>query len=127
MNKSVRTQESLLVVDDVPEVLDGIEELLLTDGYAVDTARSEDRAVESAQRRPPQIILLNLEGQPEVVIATARRIRDRAKLDAVVPIVLFCADWIAEGEEVHLGNNVYAIQPDNFNGLRDFLARLLKF
>lgn len=117
---------TILVVDDVEEILDGIEILLQADGYSVAATRSEDRAVEWAQRSSPQLILLNLGGTPDEVIATARRIRTRAQLDQGVPIVLFCAEWVAENQEIHLGDHVYAIRPDNFNQLRDFLARLLQ-
>jgi len=65
------------VVDDVEEVLDGVEKLLQADGYSVDTARSEERAVECARCSPPQLILLNLDEAPDQVTATARRIRTR--------------------------------------------------
>lgn len=78
----------LLVVDDVDEVLDGIEKLLRADGYSIHAARSEERAVECALRNPPQLILLNLDAPPDEVIATARRIRNRTQLDTRVPIVL---------------------------------------
>lgn len=120
------TLATILVVDDVEEILDGIEILLRADGYSVAATRSEDRAVEWAQRSSPQLILLNLGGTPDEVIATARRIRTRAQLDHGVPIVLFCAEWVAENQEIYLGDHVYAIRPDNFNQLRDFLARLLQ-
>ena len=126
MNRLSDIRERLLIVDDVPEVLHGIERLLRADGYSIDGAQSEERAVEYALFRPPRLILVNLEGLPNAVMATARRIRNRAKLDAGVPIVLFCAEWMAEGEEVDLGDNVYAIQPDNFDHLRDLLVRLLR-
>lgn len=116
----------ILVVDDVEEVLDGVEKLLQADGYSVDTARSEERAVECARRSPPQLILLNLDETPDQVTATARRIRTWGQLDSCVPVVVFCVEWVAEGTEVHLGDNLHATQPDNFNQLRRFLARLLQ-
>jgi len=126
MSISGSTLATILVVDDVEEILDGIEKLLRADGYSVDATRSEERAVECARRCPPQLILLNLGGPPDEVVVGARRIRTRAQLDHGVPIVLFCIEGVAEGEEIHLGDNVYATHPDNFNQLRDFLARLLR-
>jgi CheY-like chemotaxis protein len=120
------TVATILVVDDVEETLDGIEKLLRADGYAVDATRSEERAIECARRSPPQLILLNLGGAPDEVVAAARRVRTRARLDHRVPTVLFCVESVAERQEIHLGDNVYAIHPDNFNQLRDFLARLLQ-
>jgi hypothetical protein len=43
-----------------------------------------------------------------------------------VPIVGFDFDEIAAGAEVAVGKNVHITHPDNFNQLRDFIARLLR-
>jgi CheY-like chemotaxis protein len=126
MNSSAITAAIILVVDDVKEVRNGIEHLLRSDGYRVDPARSEERAVESAQRQAPQLILVNLAGTSDAVVATARRIRQRAQLDDSVPIVLFCIEEVAEGTQLDLGDNIYLIRPDNFNQPRDFLRDLLQ-
>ena len=53
MSKGAGTPARLLVVDDVEEVLDGIEKLLRADGYSIDAARSEERAVECAHATLP--------------------------------------------------------------------------
>lgn len=115
----------ILVVQDVEETRDGLEKLLQTDGYWVDTARAEDDAVVHAQREPPHLLLVNLGKPPAEVIAVARRIRDRAAVSAEVPVVIFCSEAVGEGEELALGSQVYVIRPDNFNQLRRFLKRLL--
>ena len=115
----------ILVVEDVEETRDGIEKLLETDGYRVDPAREEEDAVARAARKPPDLILVSLGGSVAHVIATARRIRDRAGLSEQVPIVIFCIESVGEGEEVGIGNNVYLTRPDHFNQLRALLHRLL--
>ena len=97
----------ILVVDDVEEVLDALEKLLESDGYSVDAARSEDRAVECAQRNPPDLVLVNLGIPPDEVVATARRLKARARFADDVAVVLFCIESVAEGAEVDLGNGVY--------------------
>jgi hypothetical protein len=43
-----------------------------------------------------------------------------------VPVVVFCIDEIAEGDEVAIGENVHVTRPDNFDQLRSLLARLLQ-
>jgi hypothetical protein len=43
-----------------------------------------------------------------------------------VPIVIFCADGIADGDEVSIGRNVYVTRPDNFNQLRGLIVRLAR-
>jgi hypothetical protein len=42
-----------------------------------------------------------------------------------VPVVVFCIDEIAQGDEVAIGENVHVTRPDNFDQLRSLLARLL--
>ena len=99
--------------------------LLTTDGYAIVTARDEDDAVARARRRRPDLILVSFEGVAVDVILSAARIRQRAGLGNIVPVVIFCVPIIDEGAEVALGNNVYITRPDNFDQLRGFIARLL--
>ena len=115
----------ILVVEDVEETRDGIEKLLTADGYQVNAARSEDDAVDRAEREPPSLILISVAGPPSQVIALAARVRRRAELSDEVPIVIFCVPSIAEGAEVALGENIYITRPDNFDQLRAFLKRLL--
>jgi two-component system, OmpR family, response regulator MprA len=115
----------ILVVEDVHETRDGIEKLLKADGYRVAVARDERDAIESARLRRPDLILVSLAGLPREVIATARRIRERAKVGQQVPVVVFCIEEIDEGDEVAIGQNVHITHPDNFNQLRSLFTRLL--
>lgn len=115
----------VLVVEDIAETRDGIERLLKADGYRVTVARDEQDAIESAQLRRPDLILVSLAGTPREVIATARRIREGAEMGEKVPIVVFCSGEIAEGDEVAVGQNVHVTRPDNFNQLRSLITRLL--
>jgi CheY-like chemotaxis protein len=119
------TTRLILVVEDVAETRDGIEKLLKTDGYRVVVARDERDAIEIAQLRHPDLILVSLAGLPDEVIISARRIREHAEVGEQVPVVLFCIEGIGEGDEVAIGQNVHVTRPDNFNQLRDLLVRLL--
>ena len=124
MNKQ-STRRIILVVEDVHETRDGIEKLLTADGYRVTVARDESDGIESAQRLQPDLILVSLAGLPRDVIVTARRIREVAEVGEQVPVVVFCVEEIAEGDEVAMGENVHVTRPDNFNQLRTLLSRLL--
>ena len=115
----------ILVADDVEETRDGIERLLKADGYRVNSARSEQDAVERAERQAPDLILVSLRGPSDDTIAIARRIRQRARLGEEVLVVIFCVQSVEEGAEVALEGNVYATRPDNFDQLRGFIGRLL--
>jgi len=119
------TNRIILVVEDVQETREGIEKLLLVDGYRVALARDEDDGIANARRQRPDLILVSLAGSPHEVILSARRIRKSATLGEDVPVVVFCIDDIAEGDEVAIGENVHLTRPDNFNQLRSLLARLL--
>jgi DNA-binding response OmpR family regulator len=115
----------ILVVEDVHETRDGIEKLLIADGYRVALARDERDAIESAHRTRPDLILVSLGGSPGEVVLSARSIRWRAEVGEGVPVVVFCIEGIAEGDEVEIGDNVHLARPDNFNQLRRLIARLL--
>jgi two-component system response regulator MprA len=117
---------TILVVEDIEEARDGIEKLLKVDGYHVKAARDEQDAVESALRNQPDLILVSLGGEPRDVFKTARHIRERAELGEKVPVVIFCMmEEVGEGAEVAIGQNVYVTRPDNFNQMRNLIARLL--
>ena len=116
----------ILVVEDITETRDGIEKLLKADGYRVALARDERDAIESAQRQRPDLILVSLAGSPREVNVVARRIRESAAVGESVPVVVFCNQEIAEGDEVAIGHNVHITRPDNFNQLRSLLTRLLQ-
>jgi Response regulators consisting of a CheY-like receiver domain and a winged-helix DNA-binding domain len=126
MDKKNDMNQIILVVEDVQETREGIEKLLLVDGYRVALARDEQDGIESARQQRPDLILVSLAGLPREVILSARRIRESAAIGEDVPVVVFCVDEIGQGDEIAIGENVHVTRPDNFNQLRDLLARLLQ-
>jgi CheY-like chemotaxis protein len=126
MDKKNNIDLIILVVEDVRETREGIEKLLLVDGYRIALARDEQDGIERAQRQRPDLILVSLAGLPREVIGSARRIRQNAGIGEDVPVVVFCIDEIAEGDEIAIGENVHVTRPDNFDQLRSLLARLLQ-
>jgi DNA-binding response OmpR family regulator len=123
-NKEVNSL--ILVVEDVEEIRDGIEKLLLADGYRVEPARTVVEATLKARRAPPDLLLVSLAGSADEVIQLAQQIRLGADLlEAQAPIVIFCIEEVAEGEEVAIEGSIYLTRPDNFNQLRALLRRLL--
>ena len=117
--------QTILVVDDVEETLDGIKEMLTSDGYRVYAARDERDAADKARLNSPHLMLVSLEGEAADIIVAASRIRASAGLDDDLPIIIFCVGEIKEGSETAVGDNIYLAHPDNFNQLRDLIARLL--
>ncbi len=117
--------QTILVVDDIEETLDGIKELLTSDGYRVYAARDERDAAEKARLSSPDLMLVSLEGEVADIVVAAKRIRSLAGLKDELPIIIFCVGELKEGYEVSVEPNIYLAHPDNFNQLRDFISRLL--
>lgn len=115
----------ILVVEEIEETRDGIERLLRRDGYRVRAVRDSSQAVEHAQREPPDLILLRLDGPTERVVEAATSIRASAGLSNAISVVAFCATCVPEGVEERAGDNVFVVSPDNFDQLRRLIARLL--
>ena len=123
--RKVEKSQLILVVEDVYETRAGIDTLLKANGYRVAFARLEGEATNSTRPERPDLILVCGAGLPNNVLLKVGRMRKEAAVGGEVPVVVFCAQDIPEGEEVAIGGNVYLINPDNFNQLRSLIARLL--
>jgi DNA-binding response OmpR family regulator len=118
-------RQIILVLEDVEETGSLIAKMLKGNGYFVALARTEEDAIMRAGLQSPDLILMSLGLGPELLLATALRIRQQAALNQDVAIVIFCVPTIPEGAEMEVSKNVYVTRPDNFNQLRKFLRRLL--
>jgi DNA-binding response OmpR family regulator len=116
--------QTILVVNDVEATRKSIEVLLKQDGYNIKTARDEQNAADAARVKQPDLMLVSLDGETDEVVASVRRIRNRAALDKNIPVIIFCADEFEENE-VSVERNIFLSCPDNFNQLRNFISRLL--
>ena len=121
--RKVGKSHLILVVEDVYETRAGIDTLLKANGYRVALASTE--AINSTRLERPDLILVSRSALPDNILVKVDRIRKEAAVGDDVPVVVFCVQDIPEGEEVAIGGNVYLTNPDNFNQLRDLLARLL--
>ena len=126
MTSNPERRSVILVVEDVAETRHGIMRLLMASGHRVITAGDEEEAVLKGGLHHPDLILISLGLSATGVVATARRMRERAGLEEKVPVVVFCAPSLEEGAEVAVGNNIYMTSPDNFDQLRALLSRLLR-
>lgn len=115
----------ILVVENVDETRAGIDTLLKANGYRVALASAEREAINITRLERPDLILVSGSGLPDNVQVKALRVRQEAGVDDAIPVVVFCAQDISEGDEVAIGGNVYLTNPDNFNQLRSLIARLL--
>ena len=123
--RKVEKSQLILVVEDVYETRAGIDTLLKANGYRVAFATAEGEAINSTRPERPDLILVSGSALPDNVLVKVGRIRKEAAVGDEVPVVVFCAQDVPEGEEVAIGGNVYLTNPDNFNQLRSLVARLL--
>ena len=123
--REVKKRRLILVVEDVYETRAGIDTLLKANGYRVAFAGGNGEVINSTRPEQPDLILVSGAGLPNNVLVRVGRIRNEATVGDEIPVVVFCAQDIPEGEEVAIGGNVYLTNPDNFNQLRSLVARLL--
>jgi DNA-binding response OmpR family regulator len=122
--RKVEKGQLILVVEDDYETRAGIDTLLKANGYRVALASTE--GISSTRPERPDLILVSGSALPDNILVKVDRIRRDAAVGDEVPVVVFCAQDIPEGEEVAIGGNVYLTNPDNFNQLRSLVARLLQ-
>ena len=109
----------ILVVEDSPPILRSIEMILEGHGYSVATAMTGEEAVTEFQRRPADVVLLDLMLPDIDGLEVARRVR----LCSEVPLIVLSA----RGEEatkvaaLDLGVDDYVTKPF---GAQELLARV---
>jgi CheY-like chemotaxis protein len=81
----------VLVVDDDPDILDAICDILEAEGYRVSRARHGQEALEQVDSERPDVILLDLMMPVMDGVAFSRALRQRP-LVSDVPIVVISAD-----------------------------------
>jgi CheY-like chemotaxis protein len=123
--RKVEKSRLILVVEDVYETRAGIDTLLKATGYRVALTSTEREEINSTRLERPDLILVSGAALPNNVLVKVGRLRKEAAVGDEVPVVVFCAQDITEGDEVAIGGNVYLTNPDNFNQLRSLVARLL--
>ncbi len=123
--RKVEKSRLILVVHDVYETRAGINTLLKANGYRVAFARADGDPINITRPERPDLILVSGAALPNNVLDKVSCMRQEAAVGDEVPVVVFCAQDIPEGEEVAIGGNVYLTNPDNFNQLRSLVAQLL--
>jgi DNA-binding response OmpR family regulator len=109
-----------LIVEDDPAIVMGLEDLLVGEGYLVDTARDGNQAIQLYRSKKPDLVVLDIM-IPEISgYEVCRQIR---KKDAATPILMLTA----KGQEpdkvagLELGADDYVVKPF---GVSELLARI---
>jgi CheY-like chemotaxis protein len=105
----------VLVVDDDPDILDAICDILAGEGYRVARARHGVEALAAVERERPALILLDLMMPVMDGIAFAQALRGRER-DRELPIVVISAEGNPQ-KAVSVGARAYLSKPFDIDAL----------
>lgn len=113
-------KEKILIVEDDPAILTGLEDLLAGEGYAVESAKDGPAALRAYARERPSLVLLDIMIPEKSGLDVCREIR---RSDPLTPIVMLTAKG-QEADKVvglELGADDYIVKPF---GVSELLARV---
>ena len=129
MNTEQRNQATIFLIEEDDETRPLLRENLRRYGYRVIVALDEDDALERVGGGHVQadLMLVNLVGKsPEETLQTGRRIREHAKYDGHIPLVVMAEKYgkDLEGTDVNVGGNDWITYPEDAEQLQNLLTRL---
>ena len=110
----------ILIVDDKPDLLRGLELNIKADGFAVTTARRGDDGLEQALRERPDLVLLDVMLPGMNGLDVCRELRRKA-FDAPIIMLTARAEEVDRVVGLEIGADDYVTKPF---GIRELLARI---
>ena len=123
---SLNSQQSgsnvVLVVDDDPDILEALSEILEAEGFEIRRARNGKEALEKLEPDPPHLILLDLMMPVMDGWEFAQRLKQRPRV-ANIPIIVLSADRNVSNKAVEIGAVGHLAKPFELNDLLDMVRR----
>ncbi|MGQ0505366.1 MAG: response regulator [Myxococcaceae bacterium] len=116
--------QTVLVVDDDPDILEALSEILEAEGYEVVRARNGQEALTRLDSTPPALILLDLMMPVMDGWEFAQRMRQQPAV-ASIPIIVLSADRNVGTKARDLGAVGHLPKPFELNDLLDMVHRAL--
>ncbi|MBN1204795.1 MAG: response regulator [Myxococcaceae bacterium] len=116
----------ILVVDDDPDILEALSEILEAEGFEIRRARNGKEALERLEPDPPQLILLDLMMPVMDGWEFAQRMRQRPPAVASIPLIVLSADRNVGSKALDIGAVGHLAKPFELNDLLDMVRRALK-
>lgn len=113
----------VLVVDDDPDILEALSEILEAEGFDIRRARNGKEALEKLEPDPPQLILLDLMMPVMDGWEFAQRLRQRPPRVANIPIIVLSADRNVSNKAAEIGAVGHLAKPFELNDLLDMVRR----
>ena len=113
----------ILIVDDDPNVLSTVADILEFEGYPVIRARNGEEGLECAQREPPRLVLLDMRMPVLDGWGFAQRLRERGQH---LPIVVMTAAQDARRWAQEIGAAGYLAKPFDIATLLETIDRVVQ-
>jgi two-component system, chemotaxis family, chemotaxis protein CheY len=123
-NLSSANSNVVLVVDDDPDILEALSEILEAEGFEIRRARNGKEALEKLEPEPPQLILLDLMMPVMDGWEFAQRMRQRPGV-ATIPIIVLSADRNVGSKATDIGAVGHLAKPFELNDLLEMVRRSL--
>ena len=115
-------QDTILVVDDDPAILATVEEILMSEGYAVATATNGAQALEAIERARPALVLLDMRMPVLDGWGFAQGLRARG---VAVPVLVMTAAQDARRWAAEIAADGYLPKPFRLLDLLDAVERFV--
>ncbi|HSJ69558.1 MAG TPA: response regulator transcription factor [Anditalea sp.] len=124
---SEKTKTRVLVVDDEPDIIDLLKYNLEKEGYEVETASDGIKAVKTAVKFKPDVILLDIMMPNQDGVETCRQIRDIPELKSTFIIFLTArSEEYSEVAAFDVGADDYITKPIKPRALLSRIAALFR-
>lgn len=114
----------VLVVDDDPDILEALSEILEAEGFEIRRARNGKEALERLEPNPPQLILLDLMMPVMDGWEFAQKMKQRPSV-AGIPIIVLSADRNVGNKAAEIGAVGHLAKPFELNDLLEMVRRAL--
>lgn len=88
MSDGADATKTILIIEDEPDIVRGLADALHFEGFRVESAASAEEGLETAQRRHPDCVLLDLMLPDENGYRVCEQLR---QIDPIVPIIMLTA------------------------------------
>ncbi|SEM86323.1 MULTISPECIES: response regulator [Stigmatella] len=114
------------MVDDDPDILEALSEILEAEGFEIRRARNGKEALDRLEPDPPQLILLDLMMPVMDGWEFAQRMRQRPPAISSIPLIVLSADRNVGSKAVDIGAVGHLAKPFELNDLLDMVRRALE-
>ncbi len=116
-------QHKILVVDDEPDILEFLQELLELEGYSVSTTKKNDYLETLSNGRMPELILLDVFLSGKDGRAIVKHLKSQ-QATRHIPVIMFSAHPSAEETALAAGADAFIAKPFEIDEL---LAKIIHY